>query len=568
MITPFDERSPLPVVDLYDSNIMLQAIAAAKQDYDQARQDLKDFKKEYGDFLSPIQKDMDWYSKNVTGKVRDTINALYAAGIDPLRSAEGRAAVSRVINGIDTGRMARNKMSAANAEEYLKNKAKLQAAGLYNPDFEENFLNVNINDFSSENGVWDRLSPVEAKSLKSLTESSYDKRTPHTLSKSEVESFDGYTYDPRAKYTGFTENDLLNIANTVAPGLTGTIYADYYRDLAKRELIAAGNKNPSEADINNQLAKNIAYSNKEYLIKPIEDLSDYYKQEDLRLKKQANQIRQAGLALRQQKQQQDAIGWTKRQKTAIMQNFNQNRKAVANNLNASTYYGLLQTIPQGADKTTAIAFLAGISNPEQIAVGINSKRLPVTFGSNDLTITRKRQDDTYKSFAGNNRFGGLKFNSSAKAFSDNLKRLEMDGFDSYLKENHVEGFIPTTDVTVNYNESKGNDLFDINGIVRVEKADIVPYFKDNKRFISVGKDLGLVAILKDGRRVEISGKNKGHLMWDNIEYIDIPTTRSIESIGYGNSVLDTYHDVMTLGKGTATKRQAGYEDIDEEGFEY
>jgi hypothetical protein len=37
---------------------------------------------------------MDWYNENVTGKVRDTINNLYANGIDPLRSAEGRAAIS------------------------------------------------------------------------------------------------------------------------------------------------------------------------------------------------------------------------------------------------------------------------------------------------------------------------------------------------------------------------------------------------------------------------------------------------------------------------------------------
>jgi hypothetical protein len=44
--------------------------------------------------MSPIQKDMDWYNKNVTGKARDTINSLYTHGIDPLRSAEGRAAVA------------------------------------------------------------------------------------------------------------------------------------------------------------------------------------------------------------------------------------------------------------------------------------------------------------------------------------------------------------------------------------------------------------------------------------------------------------------------------------------
>jgi hypothetical protein len=62
--------------------------------YEKGQQQLKDFYKEYGDFISPIQKEMDWYNQNVTGRVRDTINNLYASGIDPLRSAEGRAAIS------------------------------------------------------------------------------------------------------------------------------------------------------------------------------------------------------------------------------------------------------------------------------------------------------------------------------------------------------------------------------------------------------------------------------------------------------------------------------------------
>jgi hypothetical protein len=30
---------------------------------------MKEFYKEYGGFLSPIQKDMDWYANNVTGVI-------------------------------------------------------------------------------------------------------------------------------------------------------------------------------------------------------------------------------------------------------------------------------------------------------------------------------------------------------------------------------------------------------------------------------------------------------------------------------------------------------------------
>jgi len=69
-------------------------VNAVYNDYLRGLEDMKEFNKTYGDFMSPIQKDMDWYDKNVTGKVRDFITNAYAQGIDPLRSAEGRAAVA------------------------------------------------------------------------------------------------------------------------------------------------------------------------------------------------------------------------------------------------------------------------------------------------------------------------------------------------------------------------------------------------------------------------------------------------------------------------------------------
>ena len=45
MIYPHDEIVPLPVRDLYDSGLMQLSIATAKDMYDNARQDLKDFYK-------------------------------------------------------------------------------------------------------------------------------------------------------------------------------------------------------------------------------------------------------------------------------------------------------------------------------------------------------------------------------------------------------------------------------------------------------------------------------------------------------------------------------------------
>ena len=41
---------------------------AARQEFYRGLQDIKDFQKEYGDFITPILADQDWYNKNVGGQ--------------------------------------------------------------------------------------------------------------------------------------------------------------------------------------------------------------------------------------------------------------------------------------------------------------------------------------------------------------------------------------------------------------------------------------------------------------------------------------------------------------------
>ena len=120
MTYAYDDWVQMPTKDLYDTAIMKMAIDAAKDMYDKGQQQLKDFYRDYGDFISPIQKDMDWYAKNVTGKVRDVIDTLYANGIDPLRSAEGRTAISWLINSMPVRDIAKLRQSAENAKQYNK----------------------------------------------------------------------------------------------------------------------------------------------------------------------------------------------------------------------------------------------------------------------------------------------------------------------------------------------------------------------------------------------------------------------------------------------------------------
>lgn len=237
---------------------------AARQEFYRGLQDIKDFQKEYGDFITPILADQDWYNKNVTGKVRDFINSAYERGIDLTRSPEGRAAISQLINSIPVGEVAKLRSSAKNAEEYLKNRGKLEAEGLYNPDLEERYLGYNLANWNTIGGgkIWDRTSPTEAKTLKEATEAWYNNRTPEMLTEADVRSF-GLNYDPRYNYTGFADRQLLDIAAGETPGWRGSLYADYYRDLAEQKVAAKGFPYTKD-DVERQLQQDIATANREY----------------------------------------------------------------------------------------------------------------------------------------------------------------------------------------------------------------------------------------------------------------------------------------------------------------
>lgn len=293
MIYAGEQGIVYPIFDLYDKQLMQMSIAAAKDMYEKGQKQIQDFNTKYGDFMSPIAKDMEWYDKNVTGKVRDTINNLYANGIDPLRSAEGRAAISQLIYSMPTGDIAKVRQSAEAAKEYIKNRGKLQATGAWDPDFERFANNGQIlEDWDTMgNGVWNRTSPSELKTLKEVTEPWYNQRTAHILDKAGVESF-GIAYDPKYNYMGFTDQDLLDIAAGQTPGWNGSIYADYYRDVARRKVQAiknlSGDNSPvTSSEVEKQLQQDIAIANREYKIAPTKEadqfvLDDYRTRNDIR----------------------------------------------------------------------------------------------------------------------------------------------------------------------------------------------------------------------------------------------------------------------------------------------
>ena len=231
-------------------------INALYNDYKLALQEEKDFNEKFGNFMSPISADMDWYDKNVTGAVRDYINQMYAAGIDPLRSSEGRAGVRRLISNMPYSGIAQIRQSAEAAKEYLKNRAILQSKGMWNPDFEKQILGgKSLEDWDTigNGSVWTRTSPSEYQDLNQYTSHIFD-----NIKDSYIGTRGPYDY------YGVTEKDLYqSLTPDRLGGLLNTDLGRFHYNNAINDLAAQGILNPTEAQKMEQFRKNIVAANHE-----------------------------------------------------------------------------------------------------------------------------------------------------------------------------------------------------------------------------------------------------------------------------------------------------------------
>lgn len=287
MIYSKDQWIQLPTKDLYDSQIMLASINAARDMYEKGLQETKEFNKLYGDFTSPIARDVDYWYDNTLKPVRDAINYMYDKGIDPTRSAEGRALIQKLINQAPVAKLNQIRQSAKIADEYVKNRGTMQANGLYDPGFEQFALRdqygrpVDLSTWSTiDDGTWERTAPYKYESLYDYTSPMFKDLKPHELTKAEVQSF-GVEYDPRYQYQGISKGDLERITGERIPGVQNETLYKYYRDRAadvvRKQYIAAG-KNPAEItqdEIDRQFVQDVIQANSARIMEPTKSADQF-----------------------------------------------------------------------------------------------------------------------------------------------------------------------------------------------------------------------------------------------------------------------------------------------------
>lgn len=172
----YDEPVAVPIIDLLDSNMMSQYISAAREQYNQAVQDQKEFAKEFGELYGPNANINKQFYDDTRGAVNKGLDYLYQNGIDPLRSAEGRAYIAKIIRERPYAEIANLKAQNESMKTYQRYRAEAMRNGTYDPDFEKFVLGGKTLETwdPSTDGMWTREAPSKYSSLKDWTSNLFD----------------------------------------------------------------------------------------------------------------------------------------------------------------------------------------------------------------------------------------------------------------------------------------------------------------------------------------------------------------------------------------------------------
>ena len=172
----YDEPVAVPIIDLLDSNMMSQYISAAREQYNQAVQEQKDFAKEFGELYGPNANINKQFYDDTKGAVNKGLDYLYQNGIDPIRSAEGRAYIAKIIRERPYAEIANLKAQNESMKTYQRYRAEAMRNGTYDPDFEKFVLGGKTLETwdPSTDGMWTREAPSKYSSLKDWTSNLFD----------------------------------------------------------------------------------------------------------------------------------------------------------------------------------------------------------------------------------------------------------------------------------------------------------------------------------------------------------------------------------------------------------
>lgn len=218
MILGYEQPIDIPMMSMYDKDMMRLYLGALQKDYEQGIEDQKEFNKTFGDFYSPSSIDMtNWY--NMTQKpIQDFLNENPNAA----RSVEGRSQLQRIRNRIASNPELRlMRYNAKNLEDRIKAENAIKAqGGSILPD------GIDASNWNTlENGMLTNISPVAAKSLDELLKPSIDiLKNESRLDKEKMKNNPGW------KIESVAPERIREQMKTTIASLKQTPYWEYYKN--------------------------------------------------------------------------------------------------------------------------------------------------------------------------------------------------------------------------------------------------------------------------------------------------------------------------------------------------
>lgn len=237
--TGYEAPVQIPNLDVYDTTMMRMYLQEAKNQYEQGKEEMKDFMKMYNDFYSPVPGATEAYNNMTIGGARNMINQMLANGIDPYKSPEARAAISRYIASVPAGRLNQMRQWAENAKEYKAMEAKMKADGTWgNDDFQRAMLGGKLLEEWDPNTPFTANSPYKFKSL-------YELALPQFQKYGKTENL-GPGSRPFTKKMGVSDASKSAATEATIKEIDASPYAAFYRDQARNDVlqrVAASGRN-------------------------------------------------------------------------------------------------------------------------------------------------------------------------------------------------------------------------------------------------------------------------------------------------------------------------------------
>lgn len=272
----YEDPVQMPTMDIYSTDLMKAYIAGVKDQYERGQEEYKDFMKAYSDFYSPIAADNEYYYNNTIGGANKLINDMYANGIDPFKSPEARAAISRYIASRPTGTLANIRRTADAAKEYQKNYGEMLANGATTPEYERWRLQnkYGMSDIANWNtatmGALNETAPGAYRSAFDMVSPLLKDLDDTLLTKEDVEKM-GYKYDPFYEYSGISPTQVEGVIGGNLGQLMNTPQMQYAYAQHKAAMEASSNSSVSGEDAMKSFLSGLVMGSAKKHLKQTED---------------------------------------------------------------------------------------------------------------------------------------------------------------------------------------------------------------------------------------------------------------------------------------------------------